>query len=132
MRNKNDVCHIAIACNDLDEAIDFYQNTLGCNLARRKDDRVTFNFFGDQLVCHLSPKDSPKKMKPYPYHFGITFSLLEDFENLRYLLIKNNVELLQDHVRFKGQNDEHRTLFFSDPSNNVLEFKHYIDDKMKY
>ena len=29
---------------------------LGCKLARRYDDRITLDFFGDQLVCHLSEK----------------------------------------------------------------------------
>jgi len=132
MRNKNDVCHIAIACSDLDLAINFYQNILGCELARRKDDRVTFNFFGDQLVCHLSPNDVPKKLKPYPYHFGITFSDIGSFQSLRSKLIDKKVNLIQDSIRFQDKKDEHRTLFLSDPFNNVLEFKFYFDDKMKY
>ena len=45
-RDKNNVCHIAIATHDLGSAIDFYVNKLGCKLARQKEDRVTFNFFG--------------------------------------------------------------------------------------
>ena len=75
MRNQLDVCHIAIPCKSITEAITFYRDQLGCILARTKKDRATFNFFGDQLVCHLSPKHCPQKIQFYPYHYGITFSM---------------------------------------------------------
>ena len=44
------------------ETVDFYVTKLGCKLARRYDDRVTFDFFGDQLVCHLS--EAPRLERP--------------------------------------------------------------------
>ncbi|MFL2939917.1 MAG: VOC family protein [Candidatus Poseidoniales archaeon] len=132
MRNPNDVCHIAVPCKDLESTVDFYCNKLGCELARTKSDRVTFNFFGDQLVCHLSPKNVPLEVKPYPYHFGVTFSSLSDFDSIREKLLSNGVKLLQDSNRFEGKPDEHKTFFISDPSNNVVEFKYYFNDKMKY
>jgi len=58
MRDSNNAFHLAIPCKDLDETVVFYENKLGCELRRRYDDRVTFFFFGDQLVCHLSRKDA--------------------------------------------------------------------------
>ncbi len=54
MRDTDDVFHLAIPVADLDEAQAFYVAGLGCKLARRYDDRITLDFFGDQLVCHLS------------------------------------------------------------------------------
>ena len=54
MRESRDVFHLAIPAYDLDETVEFYVTKMGCKLARRYDDRVTFDFFGDQLVCHLS------------------------------------------------------------------------------
>ena len=54
MRTTHDAFHLAIPVADLDEAQDFYVTGLGCKLARRYDDRITLDFFGDQVVCHLS------------------------------------------------------------------------------
>ena len=41
---------------------------LGCKLARRYADRITLDFFGDQLVCHLSrtARSSPPDPQPLP------------------------------------------------------------------
>jgi extradiol dioxygenase family protein len=35
-------------------------------------------------------------------------------------------------VRFEGRREEHLTFFLKDPSNNLLEFKYYLDSKMMY
>jgi extradiol dioxygenase family protein len=67
MRDINKVFHLAIPCKDLDERAEFY-GKLGCKLARRYPDRVTFNFFGDQVVCHLSPESVEALPKMYPRH----------------------------------------------------------------
>ena len=78
MRDIHDACHIAIPARDLDEALDYYVFGLGCKLARRYDDRITLDFFGDQLVCHLSD-DIPAEAVMYPRHFGVSFAKAEDF-----------------------------------------------------
>src|SRR6266480_4771098 len=54
MRTTHDVFHLAIPVHDLDAAQHFYVTLLGCKLARRYPDRITVDFFGDQLVCHLT------------------------------------------------------------------------------
>jgi uncharacterized protein len=35
-------------------------------------------------------------------------------------------------VRFEGLPEEHRTFALCDPSDNLLEFKHYVDVRMMY
>ena len=73
MRTTHDAFHLAIPVADLDEAQDFYVTGLGCKLARRYDDRITLDFFGDQVVCHLSELwDCEPQL--YPRHFGVTFA----------------------------------------------------------
>jgi catechol 2,3-dioxygenase-like lactoylglutathione lyase family enzyme len=57
MRTTHDVFHLAIPVHDLDAAQHFYVTLLGCKLARRYPDRITLDFFGDQLVCHLTEGD---------------------------------------------------------------------------
>jgi len=49
--------NLAISCRNLDESIHFDRDRLGCRLARRYEARVTFDFFGDQLVSSVSGAD---------------------------------------------------------------------------
>jgi hypothetical protein len=133
MRNPDNVFHLAIPCKDLDETQNFYVEKLGCQLARRYADRVTFNFFGDQLVCHLDPEKIDSSPQMYPRHFGITFKHQEDFEALLNLAKERGIEFFQEvTLRFAGKNEEHFTFFLKDPSNNLIEFKFYKDWKMMY
>lgn len=133
MRNPENVFHLAIPCKDLDETQAFYVDKLGCQLARRYADRVTFNFFGDQLVCHLAPDKIDQSPQIYPRHFGITFRQKDDFENLVQLAREGNLDFFQEPtVRFAGKQEEHLTFFLKDPANNLLEVKYYHDPKMMY
>jgi hypothetical protein len=132
MRETRDAFHIAIPAYDLDEAIGFYVGGLGAKLARRYPDRVTFDFFGDQLVCHLS-EEVPPDASPYPRHFGVTFASRADFDRLLRLVELRKLPVLAGaSVRFGGTAEEHSQIFLTDPSNNVLEFKCYDDPRMMY
>lgn len=152
MRDSCNAFHIAVPCTDLDEAIKFYNEKLGLKLARKYPDRVTFDFFGDQLVCHLNPSGISDNKNPYPRHFGITFSNRKEFDSFIKLLRLREIELLdpitefdwQDSVedidysvskigtRFENMPEKHLTVFLSDPFNNILEFKYYFDSRMMY
>ena len=87
MRESRDVFHLAIPVYDLDESQEFYVGALGCKLARRYADRITLDFFGDQLVCHLvdRPVEKPERLTLYPRHFGVTFRDGRDFDALHSL-----------------------------------------------
>jgi len=132
MRDMRDAFHIAIPTYDLDAAVDYYVGGLGAKLARRYPDRVTFDFFGDQLVCHLC-EDVPDEPVPYPRHFGVSFARGEDFDRLLRLVELRKLPTLGEvAVRFEGTAEEHRQIFLTDPSNNVLEFKVYDDPRLLY
>jgi extradiol dioxygenase family protein len=132
MRERYDVFHLAIPVRDLDEAHQFYVGQLGCKLARRYDDRITVDFFGDQLVCHLS-EAWDRGLSLYPRHFGVTFRHREDFDRLLRLVDKRDVRVFQScRSRFEGTVEEHLTFVLADPSNNLIEFKHYHDPRMMY
>lgn len=137
MRENHDVFHLAIPSFDLDETLEFYVTKLGCKLARRYDDRVTLDFFGDQLVCHLTP--APEQLTPmkdlpmYPRHFGVTFREQKDFDSLYQLCKQRDVPLFSDvSLRFEGRVEVHQTFVACDPSSNLIEFKHYVDHRMMY
>ena len=133
MRTTFDVFHLAIPVHDLDEAQDFYVTSLGCKLARRYNDRITVDFFGDQLVCHLTPGEPAQPESLYPRHFGVTFRAAADFEALHACAVTRKIPFYHEvATRFDGLVEEHRTFVLVDPSGNLLEFKHYNDPRMMY
>ncbi len=132
MRDTKDVFHLAIPVNDLDEAQEFYVAGLGCKLARRYSDRITLDFFGDQVVCHLSQRieEDPEL---YPRHFGVTFHDRADFDRLQALVALRKLPIYREvQRRFEGLVEEHLTLVLRDPANNLIEFKHYLDPRMMH
>ena len=132
MRDSDNVFHLAIPCHDLDEAARFYTD-LGCRIARRYPDRITLDFFGDQVVCHLAPEKIDPKPEMYPRHFGITFRRQADFDAMLQLTRERGLPFFkQPFVRFEGQPEAHHSFMLLDPSNNVLEFKSYRDPDMMY
>ena len=135
MRTACDVFHLAVPVHDLGEAQRFYVDMLGCKLARHYPDRITLDFFGDQLVCHLCDNESPREepLSLYPRHFGVTFRDAADFQALHDCAISRKIPFFRDlSTRFEGMVEEHRTFVLIDPSDNLLEFKHYRDPRMMY
>jgi extradiol dioxygenase family protein len=132
VRESKDVFHLAIPVEDLQDAERFYVDGLGCHLARRYGDRITLDFFGDQLVCHLSTLiDHDPEL--YPRHFGITFRDREDFQAVHTLAEHRGLSFYRKvDTRFEGMVEEHLTFVLRDPSNNLIEFKHYLDPRMMY
>lgn len=133
MRDPENVFHLAIPCADLDATAEFYVDGLGARQARRYDDRITLDFFGDQVVCHLAPDRIDPEPRMYPRHFGVTFRRREDYDALlRRAQDKELPFFKEEFVRFPGKREEHRTFFLIDPANNLLEFKYYADPEMMY
>jgi extradiol dioxygenase family protein len=133
MRDSNNVFHLAIPCKNLDEAFEFYVAKLGCKLARRYDDHLTLEFFGDQLVIYLAPDKVVVRPELIPWNFGVTFKERAEFDNLMVLLRIRGIPLFHGpFLRFEGKAEEHATMCVLDPSSNVLEFKHYKDPRMMY
>ncbi len=127
------IIHIAIACHDLDDTQDFYNTSLGFKLARRYHDRVTFDFFGGQLVCHLSPAKIDPEPNFYPRHFGATFANRDEFLLFHKMMLERKVPLFVEMSdRFQDKVERHHFFAIADPSNNVLEFKCYQDKRMIY
>ena len=61
------IAHVAVGCNNVDEAARWYAEVLGAQPVRILDDRVTFSFGGVlQLVCHLEKRAIVKNPRAYP------------------------------------------------------------------
>jgi extradiol dioxygenase family protein len=133
VREPGDVFHLAIPSGDLGESERFYVDGLGCHLARRYEDRITLDFFGDQVVCHRSEAWDRSVADLYPRHFGVTFRRRADFDALVRLAGERGLPVYAPvSTRFAGRAEEHLTFVLRDPSNNLVEFKHYLDARMMY
>lgn len=133
MRDTANAFHLAIPARDLDAMQRFYVDGLGCHLARRYDDRITLDFFGDQVVCHLSERWDAEAIDLYPRHFGITFRDRREFDDVLVLAETRDLPFFATcSPRFKDQVEEHLTFVLRDPSNNLIEFKHYRDPRMMH
>lgn len=131
---RDHLFHLAIPVGDLDEARRFYVTQLGCKLARSYPDRITLDFFGDQVVCHLTdPEPHTEPLSLYPRHFGVTFRKRKDFDLLYQLAQLRKLRFFRDvATRFEGTAEVHRTFVLRDPFDNLLEFKHYRDPRMAH
>ncbi len=127
--------HLAIPVDDLRVAREFYRDILGCTTGRESEHWIDFNFFGHQLVTHLSINKSVSDVvnivdgdRVSVPHFGI---ILEKkvwdtmVQNLSELGVKF---IIEPRTRFKGKAGEQSTLFIKDPSGNILEFKSFQND----
>lgn len=129
--------HLAFPVRDLTEARDFYGRLLGCREGRSAAEWVDFDFFGHQIVAHLSPRENATQAhnevdgEAVPVrHFGVILSLAE-WRNLAEKLAQNGVNfIIPPQTRFAGLPGEQATFFLTDPSGNALEFKAFADEKM--
>jgi len=126
--------HLAFPVDDLGQARRFYGELLGCPEGRSSDAWVDFNFYGHQIVAHLSPDEAGHRRTSavdgddVPVrHFGAILPM-KDWEALAGKLQAAGTKfVIEPHVRFKGQVGEQATMFFLDPSGNALEFKAFGD-----
>jgi hypothetical protein len=131
--------HLAFPVRDLAEARAFYGQLLGCREGRSSDEWVDFDFFGHQIVAHLSPSEACAEAhnrvdgEDVPVrHFGVILEMPE-WRHLAARLEAVGIEfLIQPGVRFEGQPGEQATLFVRDPSGNALEFKAFAEDAMVF
>ena len=127
------IIHIAIPCRDLREAEEFYGSRLGCEMGRKYRDRISVNFWGAQLVCHLSPESSNPGVALYPRHFGLTFRSESQFDSLYESVCNTDVRIAKEcFIRFADLPEAHKSFFIADPSDNVIEAKYYFDQRHNF
>jgi len=131
--------HLAFPVRDLAEARAFYGGLLGCPEGRSSPEWVDFDFYGHQIVAHLSPDEvghrntSAVDGEDVPVrHFGAILTLPEWHELAGRLEGAGVKFVIAPQIRFQGQPGEQATMFFLDPSGNALEFKAFADDSMVF
>ncbi len=126
---------MAFPVRDLAEARAFYGDLLGCPEGRSSDQWIDFDFFGHQIVAHLSPDEVGHKGHndvdgdSVPVrHFGAILCM-KDWQRLADRLTEKKISfILEPGIRFEGLPGEQATFFVLDPSGNALEFKAFHDD----
>jgi len=128
--------HLAFHVTDLDAARRFYGGVLGCQEGRSTDTWVDFDFFGHQIVAHLSPSDAAGEGSTNPVdgeavpvrHFGVILSLTDWNRLVSRLSAVSVAWLIAPQTRFAGTAGEQATCFVRDPSGNALEFKAFASE----
>ncbi|GAB5406911.1 MAG: VOC family protein [Aureliella sp.] len=128
--------HLAIEVRELTSSREFYGQLLGFEEGRSSDSWVDYDFFGHQVVCHVtdtypaarSTSANPVDGHAVPVpHFGVILDM-RSWEQLAKRLNGADVQfVIEPYVRFKGEPGEQATMFFLDPSGNALEFKAFAD-----
>lgn len=127
--------HLAFPVSDLSLARHFYGTLLGCPEGRSSLQWIDFDFFGHQIVAHLSAERMNDKAhnevdgEQVPVrHFGVILSMSE-WRTLADKLKEKGVSfMIAPDIRFEGQAGEQATFFVRDPSGNALEFKAFDDE----
>lgn len=118
--------HLAIPIDDVTTAKKFYAEGLGCEVGRETQQAVIFNFYGHQLVAHVTKEPLTPQKGIYPRHFGLIFPSEAAWENMQQRVKDRQLPFYQEPKRrFPGQLTEHLTFFLEDPFYNLMEFKFY-------
>lgn len=122
------VFHLAIPTHDLSLSREFYTKAFGASVGREYKHYIIFNFFGHQVVTHLHPEGISKEVKMYPRHYGIIFEKRKDFDKVYKMCKDASISFFEDlFERYQNQSGWHFSFFVSDPSNNLIELKYYVN-----
>ena len=127
--------HLAILAGDIDVALDFYCNVLGCTRGNAEftypDAWADINFWGNELTLHATDPDKKKVGDRHNVdmgnvsvpHFGVHLDP-DVFKALKERLIEKNIEFIDPpYIRFEGEPIEQETMFIEDPNGNCMEIK---------
>ncbi|GGY49592.1 VOC family protein [Parvularcula lutaonensis] len=132
--------HLAFPVDDLEAARSFYGGVLLCPEGREDPGHwIDFDFYGHQIVAHLSPEDCRAAQrnevdgKAVPAsHFGLILDW-SAWERIRDRLRAAGARfIVEPYIRFEGKPGEQATMFVLDPAGNALEFKAFRDDRMVF
>ena len=127
--------HLAFPVRSIEDTRRFYLDLLGCRPGRSGEDWLDLDFFGSQLVAHVSDAGALSAAGsnvidghevPLP-HFGAVLEM-DEWRALARRLEDAGVEfVIEPHVRYEGRPHEQASMIFRDPSGNAIELKAMAD-----
>jgi uncharacterized protein len=122
--------HLSLPVDDLEAALAFYVDLLGCERGRTGPDWADVNFHGHQLSLHevhealLDTRTCEVDGTQVPVrHFGLVLSPDVWRDVVDRLVGAGTTFVLTPRSRFVGQLGEQHTMFVADPAGNAIEFK---------
>ena len=104
--------HLAFPVTSLQKARAFYGELLGCPEGRSAPDWVDFDFYGHQIVAHLSPEEAGHRNtsavdgENVPVrHFGLVLSMGEWVALSEKLIRAGTQFVIAPQIRFKAFKD---------------------------
>ena len=120
------IFHLAIPINSVAIAKQFYGDCLSCEVGRENKSAVIFNFYGTQLVGHVTQAELVRQPGIYPRHLGLILPTQLAWQQLRDRAAAQELTFYgQPKLRFPNLDLEHYCFFLEDPFYNLLEFKYY-------
>ncbi len=127
--------HLAIPAGDLDKAINFYCEILGCARGNSEfkypDAWADINFWGNELTLHATEPNKKNISERHNVdmgnvtvpHFGVHLDA-DTFKKLKQRLIDKKIKFIDPpYIRFKGEDIEQETMFLEDTNGNCMEIK---------
>lgn len=129
--NQTAIFHLAIPIDSIFRAKEFYADGLGCQVGRENKSAVIFNFYGTQLVGHITQTPLTKQPGIYPRHLGLILPTKLAWQQICDRAKAKNISFYTEpKLRFPQQMLEHHCFFLEDPFHNLLEFKYYSEPEV--
>lgn len=123
------IVETCIYSSELEKLKDFYINKIGLQFVSEEQSRHVFLKAGKNMLLIFNPDNTAdKNQSTFPPHGTLTphasihFALeieKNDYENARNLLVQNKIEIEKE---LTWENEELKSLYFRDPSGNLVEF----------
>lgn len=135
----SNIFHLAVPAGNLDVAIEFYCNVLGCRSGNSEKGKwIDIDFWGNELTLHQSSSSTEVERHQVDMgevsvpHFGAHMPD-QEFQTLKKRLEEKNIPYLdKPYRRFKDTELEQETFFVEDPNGNVLEMKTMVNPKLLF
>jgi hypothetical protein len=121
------ILHLSLPVRNLSESIDFYLESLGCELGRVRTDFADVWFFGMQLTLHARPDQVRSSEENGVRHFGVTLTAAEMDALVVRVAARGAVFATPVTTDYPGTPNEQTKTKILDPSGNAIEIKTYVD-----
>ena len=130
----SNIFHCAVLAGDLDKAIAFYTEVLGCRRDNSEAGKwADIDFWGNELTLHQSDTRAANERhhvdmgKVAVPHIGVHLEK-QVYEAVKKRLADHGVTFLDaPYIRFPDTEYEQETFFIEDPNGNVIEIKSLIN-----
>ncbi len=121
------ILHLSLPVRDLGESIEFYVESIGCDLGRVEEDFADVWFYGMQVTLHDRPDQVLAAEQNGVRHFGVTLSA-EQMDALVARIEGRNAPFASAvSTDYPGTSREQTKAKILDPNGHAIEIKTYVD-----